>query len=164
MQQQTLLGQLQRLASRADAAQQKTLAAIEQRIQEQNARPRTRYLGPSVQEAVYAHYYDHLRRQIEALGTRHFPRHLGHPLYGSLTLILTVDAQGQMAQIETVHSSGSAELDRQARAIANAAAPFGEFSDDIKRQADRLAWVVRFTFSAESGLQTKSVEPMKAQP
>jgi hypothetical protein len=33
----------------------------------------------------------------------------------------------------------------------------------MKRQVDQLAWVVRFTFSADAGLQTEWVEPQARQ-
>ena len=163
-QQQALLAQVRKEAARASEPMQQALAEIERRIQEENARPRTRYLGPSTREVVYAEYYDRMRHQIEALGTRHFPTRQGKPLYGALTLILTVDDRGRMATTELVQSSGHAELDRRARAIANGAAPFGAFTPAMKRQADQLAWVVRFTFSAESGLQTQWFEPNPTRP
>ncbi len=157
-QQQALLQQIKPLSARASEPVQKALAEIEQRIQEENARPRKRYLGPSTREVAYAEYYDRLRRRIEAQGTRHFPTHQGKRLYGALTLVLTVDAQGRMVSTELVAGSGQSELDRRARSIANSAAPFGEFSPDMKRQADQLAWVIRFSFSAQ-GMQTEWHEP-----
>lgn len=158
-QQQLMLGQIRRQMAQASEAEQRQLAEIERRIQLENARPRTRYLGPSTREVVYAEYYDRLRRKIEAQGTRYFPTHLGRRLYGELTLILTVDANGRMVSTEVVGSSGQVELDRRARSIANSSAPFGGFSPAMKKEADQLAWVVRFTFSAEAGLQTRSIDP-----
>ena len=41
------------------------LAEIEKRINEENARPKKRYISPATREEVYAIYYDHLRRKIE---------------------------------------------------------------------------------------------------
>ncbi len=157
-QQQALLQQIQQRIGRASEPMQKALAEIEQRIQEENARPRKRYLGPSTREVAYAEYYDRLRRRIEAQGTRHFPTHQGKRLYGALTLVLTVDTQGRMVSTDMVAGSGQAELDRRARSIAHSAAPFGEFTPEMKRQADQLAWVIRFSFSAQ-GIQTEWHEP-----
>jgi protein TonB len=48
----------------------KLLAEIERRINEENARPKKRYVSPATREAVYAVYYDNLRRKIEDKGTR----------------------------------------------------------------------------------------------
>ena len=50
------------------------LAEIEKRINEQNARPRTRYVSPSTREVSYALYQSHMRRLIEERGTRFFPQ------------------------------------------------------------------------------------------
>ncbi len=162
-QQQALLQQIRQLAARASTPTQQALAEIEQRIQEENARPRKRYLGPSTREVAYAEYYDRLRRRIEAQGTRHFPTHQGKRLYGALTLVLTVDDQGRMVSTEQIKGSGNSELDRRARGIANSAAPFGPFTAEMKRQADQLAWVIRFSFSAE-GMRTEWTEPERPSP
>ena len=51
----------------------KLLAEIERRINEENARPKKRYISPSTREEVYAIYYDALRRKIEERGTQNFP-------------------------------------------------------------------------------------------
>ena len=51
----------------------KLLAEIEKRINEENARPKKRYISPATREEVYAVYYDALRRKIEDRGTRNFP-------------------------------------------------------------------------------------------
>jgi protein TonB len=53
---------------RAQAEQRRQLlqltAEIEKRINEENARPKKRYVSPATQEAAYAMYYDRLRRKI----------------------------------------------------------------------------------------------------
>src|SRR6185437_17174791 len=72
------------------------LAEIEKRINEENARPKKRYISPATHEAVYALYYDQLRRKIEERGTRDFPESQGHKLYGELTMNVTVDAEGRV--------------------------------------------------------------------
>ena len=67
-----------------------TLAEIEKRINEENARPKKRYISPATREEVYALYYDSLRRKIEERGTRNFPENQGKKLYGELTMNVTV--------------------------------------------------------------------------
>ena len=42
-------------------------------MNEENARPKKRYISPSTREEVYAIYYDGLRRKIEDKGTTNFP-------------------------------------------------------------------------------------------
>ncbi len=137
----------------------KLLAEIEQRINQDNARPRKHYVSPATKQVAYALYYDTLRRKIEDRGTRYFPATgSGQKLYGELTMIITVNTDGRVLTTEVVQSSGQADLDRRAQAIATAAGPFGEFTEDMRKQADQLAVVSRFIFSRDNTLQTKGGE------
>jgi protein TonB len=129
------------------------LAVIEKRINEENARPRRRYISPATREEVYAIYYDKLRHRIEDKGTANFPTLNGHKLYGELTVNLTIDARGHIVDSEIIHSSSSRFLDQRALAIANAAAPFGNFSDDMKNKADQIVVTSRFRFTKTEGMQ-----------
>ena len=135
------------------------LAEIEKRVNEENERPRRRYISPATREAVYARYYDHLRRKIEDRGTRNFPAHQGRKLYGDLTMNVTVNAGGQVIDTVVVRSSGSDMLDRYAVAIVNAAAPFGAFSAAMRREADELVITSRFRFTRDESLQTGVAAP-----
>ncbi|MES2184638.1 MAG: TonB family protein [Pseudomonadota bacterium] len=131
----------------------KLLAEIERRINEENARPRKRYISPATREAAYAVYYDHLRRRIEDQGTVHFPEAGGKKLYGELTMIVTVQSDGTVAGTEIVQSSGNRQLDRHAQAIARGAGPFGAFDPPMRRLADQIAVVSRFKFTRDETLE-----------
>ncbi|MCR5883679.1 TonB C-terminal domain-containing protein [Rhizobacter sp. J219] len=139
------------------------LAEIEKRINEENARPKKRYISPSTREEVYAIYYDQLRRKIEDRGTRNFPEHQGKKLYGELVMIITVDSAGRIVETEIVQASQSKLLDKRAVSIVQAAAPFGSFSSAMKKQADQLVIPTRFRFSREDGFATSVAEPVKQQ-
>ena len=130
------------------------LAEIEKRINEENARPKKRYISPATREEVYALYYDALRRKIEQRGTRNFPENLGRKLYGELTMNVTVDAAGRVIETEIVRPSASHLLDHRAVAIVRAAAPFGPFSSAMRRTADQLVVTSRFRFTRDVGLET----------
>ncbi len=130
------------------------LAEIEKRVNEENTRPKKRYISPATKEAVYAQYYDKLRRKIEDRGTRNFPEQAGRKLYGELTMNVTVDAAGRVVETEIVRPSQSRVLDRQAVAIVQAAAPFGPFSAKMRAKADQLVVTSRFRFTREDGLET----------
>ena len=130
------------------------LAEIEKRINEENARPKKRYISPATREAEYALYYDALRRKIEERGTRDFPEYQGRKLYGELTMNLTVDADGRVVEADIVRPSNSRTLDRRAIAIVRAAGPFGRFTTDMRRQADQIVVTSRFRFTRDEGLET----------
>ncbi|QTN23894.1 TonB family protein [Rhizobacter sp. AJA081-3] len=130
------------------------LAEIEKRINEENARPKKRYISPATREEVYALYYDQLRRKIEERGTRNFPEYQGKKLYGELVMNVTVDVEGRVIDTEVVRPSSSKILDRRAVAIVKAASPFGPFSAAMRRKADQLVITSRFKFTREDGLET----------
>ena len=133
----------------------KLLAEIERRINQENARPKKRYVSPATREEVYAVYYDGLRRAIEDKGTENFPQVGGKKLYGELTMVVTVNFDGRVLATEIVDSSGNATLDRRAELIARSAAPFGQFSDEMRRKADQILVVSRFKFTRDETLETR---------
>lgn len=130
------------------------LAEIEKRINEENARPKKRYISPATREEIYALYYDQLRRKIEQRGTRNFPEDRGRKLYGELTMNVTVDAEGRVIETEIVRPSSSRALDRRAVAIVRSAAPFGPFSAAMRQRADQMVITSRFRFTRDEGLET----------
>lgn len=130
------------------------LAEIEKRVNEENARPKKRYISPATREEIYALYYDQLRRKIEERGTRNFPENGGKKLYGELTMNVTVDAEGRVVDTEVVRPSDSKLLDRRAIAIVRAAAPFGPFSPPMRQKADQLVITSRFKFTRDANLET----------
>ncbi len=167
VEQQRLLSQLQdgkknaSTTSRGQQAQTQSKkdpleAELAKRIQEMGMQPRRMALtATSAKAVVFAQYYDAMRKQIEAYGTTHFPRANGRPLYGSLVLMVSVDAQGKVIKdgITLLKSSGNSELDRQAQAIIRAAAPFGRFNEAMKQNIDVLDWVSTFDFTRTDGEQ-----------
>jgi len=130
------------------------LAEIEKRINDENARPKKRYISPATREEVYALYYDTLRRKIEERGTRNFPEYKGQKLYGELTMNLTIDSRGHVIEAEVVRPAKSAELNRRAVAIVHAAGPFGPFTTAMRNQADQIVVTSRFRFTRTDGLET----------
>ena len=133
----------------------KILAEIEKRINEENARPKKRYISPATREEVYALYYDNLRRKIEDKGTTNFPEQAGKKLYGQLTMIVTVNLDGRILATEVVESSGNLTLDRRAQTIVKGTGPFEKFTVAMRRKADQIVVVSRFKFTRDETLETR---------
>ena len=131
------------------------LAEIEKRINEENARPKKRYISPATREEVYAIYYDALRRKIEQRGTVNFPNLAGKKLYGELTMLVTVNFDGRVLDTEVVQTSGIAALDRRAEAIVRSTGPFASFSEAMHSKAAQIVVVSRFSFTRDDTLETK---------
>ena len=133
----------------------KILAEIERRINEENARPKKRYISPATREEVYAVYYDSLRRKIEDKGTSNFPELAGRKLYGELTMIVTVNFDGRILATAVVETSGNLTLDRRAQSIVRSTGPFARFTEAMRRKADQIVVVSRFKFNRDETLETK---------
>ena len=131
----------------------KQLAELEKRINEENARPKKRYISPATKEAAYAVYYDALRHKVEEKGSENFPEVGGRKLYGDLIMVLTINHDGRVLETEIVQSSGQQDLDRRAQAIAYASGPFGSFTPAMRAQADQIVVVARFSFTRDQVLQ-----------
>lgn len=132
----------------------RTLAEIERRVNEENARPRKRYVSPATREEVYAVYYDDLRRKIEDRGTSNFPAEGGRKLYGELTMVITVNFDGRVLATEVVQTSGQPVLDRRAQAIVQSLT-FARFNQAMRQRADQIVVVSRFRFTRDETLRTQ---------
>ena len=133
---------------------QKLLAAIERRVEEENSRPRKRYLSPATLGTTYAVYYDEMRRRIEAEGTANFPQVAGRKLYGELLMSLVINHDGRILDARVTRSSGNRNLDRLAEIIASRAAPFGNFTAAMRKDTDQFDVTARFRFTHEQTLET----------
>ena len=135
----------------------KILAEIEKRINEENARPKKRYISPATREEVYAVYYDGLRRKIEERGTSHFPEMAGKKMYGELTMAVTINHDGRVLDTEVVVTSGNLTLDRRAQSIVRSSGPFIGFNDAMRAKADQIVVVSIFKFTKDDALETKLI-------
>ena len=132
-------------------------AELAKRLQADGREPRRKVLtGTNAKAVTFAHYYDAMRQKIEAYGSAFFPRANGRPLYGSLVIVVSVDAQGRITTnaqgkdgLLIGRTSGNPELDRQAIAIVRASAPFGPFPSEMRNQIDVLDWVSTFEFARD---------------
>jgi protein TonB len=132
-------------------------AELAKRLQADGREPRRKALtGANTKSVTFAHYFDAMRQKIEAYGSAFFPRANGRPLYGSLVIVVSVDAQGRITNnaqgkdgVSIGRSSGNPELDRQALAIVRASAPFGPFPSEMRNQIDVLDWISTFDFTRE---------------
>jgi periplasmic protein TonB len=132
-------------------------AELAKRLQADGRESRRKVLtGSNTKAVTFAHYYDAMRQKIEAYGSAFFPRANSRPLYGSLVIVVSVDAQGRITTnaqgkdgLSIGRSSGNPELDRQAIAIVRASAPFGPFPSEMRNQIDVLDWVSTFEFARD---------------
>ena len=139
------------------------LAALEKRVEEENSRPRKRYLSPATLGTTYAVYYDSMRRKIEAEGTVNFPQVAGRKLYGELIMALLINHDGRILDARVVRGSGNRALDKLAELIAARSAPFGNFTAAMRKDTDQFDVTARFKFTHEQTLETTlQADPLAA--
>jgi protein TonB len=134
----------------------KLLAEIERRINQENTPAEEALRQPfHTRGSLCRCMYDHMRRAIEDKGTENFPEFGGKKLYGELTMIVSVNFDGQLIETEIVKSSGNRmHWTASAEVIARSAGPFGPFTVAMRRQADQIAYPVsRFKFTRDETLE-----------
>jgi protein TonB len=138
-------------------------AEIAKRIEDENKRPKKTFISPSTREVGYAMYYDSVRQRIEKTGTLNFPQKDGKPLYGKLTMSISIFQDGSIytsdrdGGITIDRSSGNPALDEAAKRIVRRSAPFGAFAKNMRSGDKDDVWILttRFDFTREGALQTE---------
>lgn len=120
------------------------------REQAEGAAPRIRRLpAAAAQSAAEAAYLEMWRQKVERIGNANYP---AKAAYGDLRLRLLIRHDGTLLDARVVETSGSAELDQAALDILRLAAPFAQFSVDMRKSYDQLEIMRRWRFS-RSGAQ-----------
>lgn len=131
----------------------KQLGIIEKRINEENSRPKKRFVSPATKAGSHAHYYAQFKDKVEELGTTNFPILNGRRLYGELTMIITLRSDGKIDSTELLESSGDKALDRIAQTIVKAGAPYGQFTSEMLKEYQVLVIATRFKFTRDDNLR-----------
>jgi periplasmic protein TonB len=138
-------------------------AEVAKRIEDENKRPRKTFISPSTREVGYAMYFDSVRQRIEKFGTLNFPQKNGKPLYGRLTVSISIFQDGKIYTtahddgITVERSSGNPALDEAAKRIIRRAAPFGAFAKNMRSTDKDDVWVMTtlFDFTRDGALQAE---------
>ena len=130
------------------------LAQIERRVNEENSRPKKRYISPSTREAAFAVYVDTMLRRVEARAAENFPELAGKKLYGELKMTMTVNFDGNVLATVVDQSSGNIALDRRAQAIVRSTGNFGKFTIAMRQeQADQMVIQGTFRFARDGTME-----------
>ena len=118
------------------------------RRQEYAKRPR-RYTisSASTQKARDAIYLDNWRKKVEAVGNLNYPTEAStQGIYGNLRLLVSLRADGSVANIRALSSSGHKVLDDAAIRIVQLAAPFSPFPPKMRADVDVLEIIRTWQF------------------
>jgi len=128
---------------------------ISKTTDEYSKRPRKKNIGARAEEYRFAQYIESWRQKIERIGTLNYPEAARGKLYGSLVLTVSINAEGQVTQIEINRSSGYKLLDDAARRIVQMAGPYSPFPPEIRRDTDVLEITRTWYFTQGDQLSAK---------
>ncbi len=132
----------------ADAIRQiqRQQAIIENRIEEENKRPKKHHFGTSAKDSAAALYVENFKQRFERWGNQHYPD-VARGVYGQVQITVVIDKFGQIYSLELSKSSGNKALDNAALNIVRRAGPYGRFSGDMAKQMDLLSITRTVIFS-----------------
>ncbi len=114
-------------------------AEINREWQAFQGRPRHKYVSARTQEYRYALYMDAWRAKVERIGNLNYPEEAKRRhLTGSLVLDVALKADGTIASISVLRSSGQKLLDDAATRIVELASPFAPFTPEMRGETDIL--------------------------
>ena len=130
------------------------IAALKEKIERYNARPRHHFVGPSAAFAPEARYVEAWRQKIELLGTEHYPQEARGKIYGSLQLTVYIRRDGSLERVEIDQPAAHAVLNQAALRIVQLAAPFPPLPPELAQDTDILAITRTWNFTHEQ-LETR---------
>lgn len=132
-------------------------AEISKRIEDYNKRPRRLTYGVNAIGVSYARYVDDWVTRIERLGTERYPSEARGKQYDSLIVLVEIDKTGNVVDVVIKKPSKFEVLNKAARNIVYAGAPYERFTDEMARDGDILQ-IVRTWYFTNNTLETTSVE------
>ncbi len=118
--------------------------------------PKRKFIGARTQEYRYAQYVEDWRSKVERIGNLNYPAEARRQrIYGSLTLTVSLKADGSVDSVEINRSSGQRLLDAAAMRIVKLAAPYAPFPPDIRKETDILSITRTWTFTTHDQLESE---------
>lgn len=120
-------------------------------------RPRVRTLtSVSTQAAADAAYLEQWRQRVEQVGNASYPQEaVDQNLFGNVRLKVSVRANGSVADIELLKSSGYRLLDSAAIKTVEDASPFAAFPESIRQNTDQLDIIRTWRFEPSGRVHTQ---------
>ncbi|HSN71549.1 MAG TPA: TonB family protein [Steroidobacteraceae bacterium] len=122
--------------------------------------PRELVVAADTRESVIAPYLDAWKRKTERIGTINYPQAARRrSLSGNPVVEVAIRADGSLAEIRIVRSSGHREIDQAALGIVRLATPFDPFPSEVRAQYDVLRVAYEWQFIGERGDSALRMRP-----
>lgn len=131
-------------------------ARVDQQWSEYQKRPRRGEFGINAQGYSFAQYVDDWRIKVERVGNLNYPEAARrNRLYGSLVLMVNINADGTLESVQVERSSGQKILDAAAVKIVEMAAPFPAFPESMRKKVDILGISRTWSFTRSDQLTSQ---------
>ncbi len=116
----------------------------------------TRHTSVTTKSSDEAAYYNQWSQKVMRVGNKNFPKEaIRKSIFGNLRMSVKIRADGSIADVEILESSGHAILDDAALRIIRLSAPFDPFPPEIKKSTDIFEIIRTWKFEI-TGLSTSS--------
>ena len=132
-------------------------ARIEKEWQRYQKRPNREFIGANTRAVEFAAYVDEWKQQIEDIGTKIYSRNVSvDSEEGVMVVTVSINSDGSVERVLIDVPSGSRRLDRVAREIVSAAAPFRPFDPELRKRYDILSITRRWSFQKNEFVVTRT--------
>ncbi|WP_297531738.1 MULTISPECIES: energy transducer TonB [unclassified Thalassolituus] len=109
-----------------------------------------RLTAASTMKAADAYYVNLWRQKIERMGAINYPREAEN-CYDNcrLRILVSINPDGSIHELAVLESSGRRVLDEAATRIVRLAAPFAPFTNEMRREMDRLEIIRTWQFTGD---------------
>lgn len=133
----------------------KEIASLEARLaqedQSQAKGPRVKRLtSMSTKSAAEAAYLNMWRQRVERIGNANYPA----GARGTLRMLVVIQQDGTLREVRILDSSGNRQLDAAAQRIVKMAAPYAEFSVEMRKDYEELEIIRTWQFSRSGRLDS----------
>lgn len=145
----------------ADSLSEETRNRLEARIEKEwqryQKRPNREFIGANTRAVEFAAYVDEWKQRIEDIGTKLYSRNVSvDSEEGVMVVTVSIKSDGSVERVLIDVPSGSRRLDRVAREIVSAAAPFRPFDPELRRRYDILSITRRWSFQKNEFVVTRA--------
>jgi protein TonB len=120
---------------------------------------RKKYLLPKSASAKEAAYLDAWQKKVELVGNTNYPEEAKRrKLSGTVLMMVEINADGSLADVQILRSSGHKVLDDAARRIVKMAAPYPPLTAELKEKYDVLQISRVWRFLDGNTLRTQASE------
>lgn len=139
-----------------NASTAKLAAEIDDTVTQEANTGKIKYLNSSTKEFTPAKYMREWIDRVERIGNLNYPDQARRQkLSGTLILDVVINADGELIRTDLRQSSGHQLLDDAARRIVKLSAPFSEFPEKLRKEADVIHITRSWEFSNSSQLHSR---------